>query len=72
MIIAGIVNVLNILLGWILIFGNLGAPALGLIGAGIALLIAQIIGAGIGLILLFNKKYGLVRNTGLDTPFFKT
>ena len=71
MIIAGIVNVLNILLGWILIFGNLGTPALGLIGAGIALLIAQITGAGIGLVLLFNKKYGLAGNTGLKVPFFK-
>ena len=48
MIIAGIVNAVNILLGWILIFGKLGIPAQGLMGAGIAFVTAQIIGAGIG------------------------
>jgi len=34
--------ILNISLNWILIYGNLGAPALGLEGAGIATLIARI------------------------------
>jgi MATE family multidrug resistance protein len=33
---------LNIFLNWILIYGNLGAPALGLTGAGVATLIARI------------------------------
>ncbi len=71
MIIAGIVNVLNILLGWMLIFGKLGAPELGLMGAGIAFVTAQTIGASIGLVLLFNKKIRLVQGTGLNVPFFK-
>lgn len=34
---------LNILLNWILIYGNLGSPALGLEGAGIATLVARIL-----------------------------
>ncbi len=33
---------LNVLLNWILIYGNLGAPALGLTGAGIATLLSRI------------------------------
>jgi multidrug resistance protein, MATE family len=34
---------LNVLLNWILIFGNLGAPALGLAGAGWATLISRVV-----------------------------
>lgn len=35
---------LNVFLNWVLIYGNLGAPALGLEGAGIATLISRIFG----------------------------
>ncbi|MEX0324188.1 MAG: MATE family efflux transporter [Puniceicoccaceae bacterium] len=34
--------ILNIFLNWVLIYGNLGAPAMGLVGAGLATLIARI------------------------------
>lgn len=40
----GLISVLlNIFLNWVLIYGNLGAPALGLVGAGLATLIARIV-----------------------------
>lgn len=35
-------NVMNIFFNWVFIFGNLGAPALGLVGAGIATSIASV------------------------------
>jgi len=38
---------LNIAFNWVLIYGHLGFPALGLTGAGIASLLAQSIGAGL-------------------------
>ncbi|HEX7860012.1 MAG TPA: MATE family efflux transporter [Verrucomicrobiae bacterium] len=43
---------LNVFLNWILIFGNLGAPALGLAGAGWATLLARIVVAIVMLIYL--------------------
>jgi MATE family multidrug resistance protein len=49
---------LNIFLNWILIYGNLGAPALGLAGAGWATLLARIVVAVVMLIYL-------VRNTDI-------
>ena len=35
-------NVLNIFLNWVLIYGQLGAPAMGLLGAGVATLTARV------------------------------
>jgi len=53
--IALIMNFINVIFSFILIFGNLGLPALGLKGAAISTVLAQIISAGIGLYVLFNK-----------------
>lgn len=41
--IALLVNALNVLLNWVLIFGNLGAPALGAVGAGWATSTMQVL-----------------------------
>lgn len=38
---------LNAVLNWVLIYGHLGAPALGLTGAGVSTLIARTVGAGV-------------------------
>lgn len=37
----------NVFFNWVLIYGNLGFPALGLTGAGIASLLAQLLGTGV-------------------------
>ncbi len=42
---SGGVNILNVVLNWILIFGNLGAPAMGVTGAAVGTFLARSIGA---------------------------
>jgi putative MATE family efflux protein len=59
MYIAIIMNIINIIIGYLLIFGKYGFPKLSLIGAALALLISQCIGALLGLYLLYNKRGGL-------------
>ena len=54
------VNVLNILLDWLMIFGRGPFPALGVAGSALASTISQWLGALAG-ILLVNKKLGLTR-----------
>lgn len=63
MYIAIIVNIINVILGYLLIYGKFGFPELSLIGAAIALLISQISGALLGIFLLYNKKDGLFSTT---------
>jgi len=54
------VNVLNILLDWLMIFGRGPFPVLGVAGSALASTISQWLGALAG-ILLVNKKFGLTR-----------
>lgn len=54
--IALIMNATNILISPILIFGKLGFPAMGLKGAAIGLVIAQFIGASLGIYTLFSRN----------------
>jgi MATE family multidrug resistance protein len=53
-------NVVNALANWVLVFGKLGAPALGLVGSGLATSLTRIamFGAGIGLVLAFRLHEG--------------
>ena len=52
-------NLLNVLLNWILIFGNLGVPPLGLVGAGIATAISGV--AQPIMLVLWIRCFGLHR-----------
>lgn len=52
MLIALGVNIVNVVLDWLLIFGNLGFPALGVVGAGLATSIARALGAAASLMVL--------------------
>ncbi len=70
MMIAAIVNIINIILGWAFIFGGLGIPAMGLPGAGIALVAAQIFGALIGIVLLYHKRIGFFNGAIHGKKFF--
>lgn len=60
MIIAAIMNVVNILVGGTMIFGWLGNPPLGLQGAAVGLVAAQITSSLCGGYALFNKRNGLL------------
>ncbi len=70
MYIAIIMNIINIAIGYVLIYGKFGFPKLSLLGAAIALLISQVCGALLGIYLLYNKKHGLF-STIISKNFFK-
>lgn len=57
MVVVIIVNVLNIVLNWILIFGNLGVPALGAIGSAIATVIVEFLAVILLLLYIVFMKH---------------
>lgn len=71
--IALIMNIINIIASYLLIFGNLGFPSIGIRGAAYALITAQFTGALIGLYILFNRNgiLGSLFNTSLLKIDFK-
>ena len=75
MIINSGVNLVNIALNWVLIYGNLGAPALGVAGAAIATSVSRVLGAAILLLLLGMRKLkltlGRLRDASLDIPLMR-
>ena len=49
-------NIMNIFLNWVLIYGKLGAPAMGLLGAGVATLIARVVMLLCFVVVFFTAK----------------
>ena len=49
-------NVLNIFLNWVLIYGKLGAPAMGLLGAGVATLTARVVMLLVFVLVFFTAR----------------
>lgn len=56
MVIAGVVNAVNVAFGFIFIYGAFGIPAMGVQGAALALVLSQVTGAGLGLFLLYGRR----------------
>ncbi|WP_372994485.1 MATE family efflux transporter [Lutispora sp.] len=69
MIITMIMNIINIVLGYLLIFGNLGFKPMGIKGAAIATALSQVAACMIGLYVLLNKN-GIL-NSYLNKDFFR-
>lgn len=68
MLITMTMNIVNIIVGYVLIFGKLGFPAIGIRGAAIATVISQIAAVLLGLYVLFSRK-GIMRGY-LNNSFF--
>ncbi len=63
-----VANLTNVLVNWMLIAGNLGAPAMGVVGAAWATVFSRIVMAACLLGVILYREYG--RRPGLfDTPF---
>ncbi len=60
MIVIGAVTICNIFLGYVLIYGGLGFPSLGVLGAGVAASVSRLLGAATILVILIRGK-GLLK-----------
>ncbi|MCL2565090.1 MAG: MATE family efflux transporter [Defluviitaleaceae bacterium] len=68
MFIAGILNIVNVIAGYILIFGIGSLGGFGIMGAAYSTIISQFTGASIGLYVLYRKR-GIFRRTSHGRPF---
>lgn len=59
MVVATVINLVNVALSYVMIFGNFGFPAMGIVGAGWASNIAQGVGALLALYIIFFRQEDL-------------
>lgn len=59
MLISLIINIINVIVCWLFIYGNLGMPAMGIRGAALAMLVSQIVGSVIALWAIFSEISGI-------------
>ncbi len=64
MLVAVFVNVLNTILCWGLIFGNMGLPEMGYLGAAAALVLSRAVGCVISIYLLYSRRWGMFSAVG--------
>ena len=62
------INIINIVLGWLLIFGNFGMPELGYLGASISLVVSRTAGAVIYVVIMY-RRGGLMDKLGCKRGF---
>lgn len=59
MLITGLINIINILVAYTLIFGNWGFPRLGPLGSAVAIVLARAVGAALIVYVLFKRNHVL-------------
>jgi putative MATE family efflux protein len=67
---AVVMNIINVILCWVFVFGEFGAPRMGATGAGLAAFLATWIGTGImvGYVALLRREYHPVRWSNISWP----
>lgn len=68
MLIAGMLNIVNVIAGYILIFGIGAVGGFGIMGAAYSTIISQFAGAAIGLYIIYGKR-GIFRRANHGKPF---
>jgi len=68
-------NLANVLLNWMLIFGNLGAPAMGVAGAALASTLSALLASGVILVFLLRpvvrRRFQILRRTNFQVRLIR-